>query len=202
MQPSPQAPLHYHATFDLSRDLAGQLQHVVIRRSVATLVRRLLEPVTYSFARKWLVSISRNHVKVNVEDLLSRYTAVVPADVVALWFVFGIEKLFCLLQQREGRCPLVLGKVKDSLSVLFGNDDTRSNQYLVRRLQELAVFVLKYDQLSFTVFQAAERACHIRFLKTVAKALHRIMGREIIEQGVRLGVQTTHLEDGLFPQTP
>jgi len=174
LESSPEDNSRDHGVSDLRRDLAGQLQHVVIRRSLATLVRRLLEPVTYSFARKRLVSISRNHVQVNVEDLLSRYTAVVPADIVALWFVFGIEKLFRLLQQREGRCPLVLGKVKDSLSVLFGNDDTRSNQYLVRRLQELAVFVLKYDQLSFTVFQVAERACHIRLLKTVAKTLRRI----------------------------
>jgi len=109
-----------------------------------------------------------------MEDLLPRYTAAVPADVVALWLVFRIEQLFHLLQKGVCRRPLILGKIKDCLSVLFGNNDARSDQYLLRLLQELAVFILKYDQLPFIVFQVAERARHIWLLWIVAKAGRRI----------------------------
>ncbi len=53
---------------------------LVFSLSLAPIVRRFLEPVSYSFARKRLVIVPRNHVQVNVEDLPSRYTAVTPAN--------------------------------------------------------------------------------------------------------------------------
>jgi hypothetical protein len=103
-------------------------------------------------------------MQVSMEDLLPRNTAAVPADVVALWLVFRIEQLFHLLQKGVCRRPLILGKIKDCLSVLFGNNDARSDQHLLRLLQEEAVFVLQYNLLSLIVFQAAERARHILLL--------------------------------------
>jgi len=100
-------------------------------------------------------------MQVGVHDFLAAYLTAIPAHVIPIGCVFLIYPRLGTLQQVESGSPFVHSQIEDGLSMVFGNDESRTYEDRFGSLEKHAVSVLQ-DHLRRVEGRRTERALHQR----------------------------------------